>query len=181
MWGQMLDSEQLESVYFATILNPLTFCQSNIITIYGINNWSTEKFNTQVAYLLQNDHFLFKEDTAHWWCTVLRTKCHQFRAKTLVKVIQRVYFYKKGNYRAKALFLKINSAFVCFVGAVTWFCLKACITGEFTGSTRVRYESPYCLYIKHTSWKEANWTRHVQAPQNIVAVVYIWRSEPNTE
>ena len=156
MWGRITDSEQLESVHSATLSYPMTFCQSNIIAIYGMNNWSTEKVKTQVAYLLEDDRFLCKEDTARRGGKGLRVKRHQFRAKELVKVIHRLYFQRKGNRRAKALFDRINGAFVCFVGAVTRFCLKAWITGESAGSTEFRYESACCMYIKHTSWKEAN-------------------------
>ena len=100
MWGRITDSEQLESVYSATLSYPVTFCQSNIITIYGMNNWSTEKVKTQVAYLLEDDRFLCKEDTARQGGKGLRVKSHQFRAKELVKVIHRLYFHRKGNRRA---------------------------------------------------------------------------------
>ena len=156
MWGRITDSEQLESVHSATLSYPVTFCQSNIIAIYGMNNWSTEKVKTQVAYLLEEDRFLCKEDTARRGGKGLRVKRHQFGAKELVKVIHRLYFHRKSNRRAKALFDRINSAFVCFVGAVMRFCLKAWITGESAGSTEFRYESAYCMNIKHASWKEAN-------------------------
>ena len=156
MWGRITDSEQLESVHSATLSYHVTFCQSNIIAIYGMNNWSTEKVKTQVAYLLEDNHFLYKEDTARRGGTGLRVKRHQFRAKELVKVIYRVYFHRKGNRKAMALFDRINGAFVCFVGAVMWFSLKACITGESPGPTEFRYESACGMYIKYDSWKEAN-------------------------
>ena len=121
-----------------------------------MNNWSTEKVKTQVAYLLEDDRFLCKEDTARRGGKGLRVKRHQFRAKELVKVIHRLYFHRKGNLRAKAVFHRINGAFICFVGAVMRFCLKAWITGQSAGSTEFRYESACCMYIKHASWKEAN-------------------------
>ena len=90
-----------------------------------MNNWLTEKVKTQVAYLLTNDHFLYKEDIGRQRGKGFRVKRHQFRAKELVKVIHRLYFPRKENRRAKALFDRINGAFVYFVGAVIRFCLKA--------------------------------------------------------
>ena len=156
MWGWITDSEELESVHSATLSYSVTFCQSNMIAIYGMNNWSTEKVKTQVAYLLEDDRFLCKEDTACRGGEGLRVKRHQFRAKELVKVIHRLYLHRKGNCRAKALFDRINAGFICFVGAVMRFCLKAWITGESAGSTEFRYDSACCMYIKHASGKEAN-------------------------
>ena len=116
MWG---DLEQLESVYSATLSYPVTFCQSNIITIYGMNNWSAEKVKTQVAYLLENDRFLCKEDTARRGGKGLRAKRHQFRAKELVKVIHRLYFHGNSNRRAKALFDRINGVLSALLGQLS--------------------------------------------------------------
>ena len=63
MWGQITEPEQLENVYSRTRLYLVSEYRDSIITTYGMSRLLAEDISTEVAYLLDNDRFICKQET----------------------------------------------------------------------------------------------------------------------